>query len=44
MDFVEILGSKSKPQNNKNFNEIAFIFWFVSKRFAERNDLMQVEI
>ena len=26
MYFVEILGSKSKQQNNKNFNEIALIF------------------
>ena len=26
MHFVEILGSKSKQQNSKNFNEVALIF------------------
>ena len=30
MHFVEILGSKSKQQNNKNFNEIALIFRYMS--------------
>ena len=31
MNFAEILGSNSKQQNNKNFNEIALIFRFPVK-------------
>ena len=38
MHFVEILGSKSKQQNSKNFNEIALIFRHPSMSSTERND------
>ena len=38
MHFVEILGSKSKQQNNKNCNEIALIFQHPSRPSTERND------
>ena len=38
MHFVEILGSKSKQQNRKNFNEIALIFQHPSMPSVERND------
>ena len=38
MHFVEILGSKSKQQNSKNFNEIALIFRHPSMPSTERND------
>ena len=38
MDFAEILGSKSKQQNNNSFNEIALIFRLWSKPLAVRND------
>ena len=36
MHFVEILGSKSKQQNNKNFNEISLIFRHPSMPFTEK--------
>ena len=38
MHFVEILGSKSKQQNSKNFTEIALIFRHSSMSSTERND------
>ena len=38
MHLVEILGSKSKLQNNMNFNEIALIFRHSSMPSTERND------
>ena len=38
MHFNEILGSKSKQQNSKNFNEIALIFRHPSMLSTERND------
>ena len=38
MHFVEVLGSKSKQQNGKNFNEIALIFRHPSMSSTERND------
>ena len=38
MYFVEILRSKSKQQNNKNFNEVALIFRHPSMPSTERND------
>ena len=38
MHFVEILGSKSKQQNSKNFNEIALILRHSSMPSMERND------
>ena len=38
MHFGEILGSKSKQQNNKNFNEIALIFRHPPMSSTERND------
>ena len=37
MHFVEILGSKSRQQNSKNFNKIALMFWHPSMPFTERN-------
>ena len=37
MHFVEILGSKSKQQNSKNFNEITLIFRHTSVPSSERN-------
>ena len=36
MYFVEILGSKSKQQNDKNFNKIALILRLPSKPYRER--------
>ena len=36
MHFVAILGSKSKQQNDKNFNKIALIFQLPSKSYPER--------
>ena len=38
MHFVEILGSKSKQQNSKNFNEISLRFRHPSMLSTERND------
>ena len=38
MYFVKILGSKSKQQNNKKFNEIALILRHSSMPSTERND------
>ena len=38
MYFVEILGSVSKQQNSKNFNEIVLIFRHTSMSSTERND------
>ena len=38
MHFFENLGSKSKQQNNKNFNEIALTFRHSSIPSTERND------
>ena len=38
MHLVEILGSKSKLQNNMNFNKIALIFRHSSMPSTERND------
>ena len=38
MHFVEILGSKSKQQNSKNFNKTALIFRHPSMSSTERND------
>ena len=38
MHFVEILGSKSKQQKSKNFNEIVLIFRHPSMPSSERND------
>ena len=38
MHFVKILGSKSKQQNSKYFNEIAFILRHPSMPSSERND------
>ena len=38
MHFLEILRSKSKEQNNKNFNEIALIFRHLSMPSTEKND------
>ena len=38
MHFAEILGSKPKQQNNKNFNEVALIFRHLSMSSTERND------
>ena len=38
MHFVEILGSKSKQQNSKNFNKIAVLFRHPSMPSSERND------
>ena len=38
MHFVEILGSKSKQQNNKKSNEIGLIFRYPSMPSTERND------
>ena len=35
MQFVEILGSKSKQQNYKNFNEIALIV----RQWMSKNDI-----
>ena len=37
MHFGEILGSKSKQQSSKNFNEIALIFRHSSMPSMERN-------
>ena len=37
MHFVEILGSNSKQQNSKNFNEIALTFRHPSMPSSERN-------
>ena len=37
MNFVEILGSKSKKQNKKIFNEIALTFRHPSMSSTERN-------
>ena len=37
MHFAEILGSKSKQQSSKNFNEIGLIFRHPSMS-TERND------
>ena len=38
MHFVEILESKSKQKNGKNFNEIGLIFRHPSMPSTERND------
>ena len=38
MHFVEILGSKSKQQNSKDFNQIIFIFRNPSMSSRKRND------
>ena len=38
MEYVDILGSKSKQQNNNNFNEIALSFRHPSIPSMERND------
>ena len=38
MHFVEILGSKSKQQNSKKFNEIALIFRHPLMPSTERID------
>ena len=37
MHFLETLGSKSKQQNSKNFNEIALIFRHPSMPSTERS-------
>ena len=37
MHFVDILGSKSKQQNSKNFTETALIFRHTSMPSMERN-------
>ena len=38
MHFLETLRPKSKQQNSKNFNEIAFIFRLPSKPSTDRSD------
>ena len=38
MYLAEILGSTSKQQNDKNFNEMGLIFWLSSKPSTEAND------
>ena len=40
MHFVEILGSKSKQQNSKNFNEIALIFRHPSMPSTELSQIV----
>lgn len=40
MHLAEILGSKSKQQNDKNFNEMGLIFSLLSKPSAEANDTL----
>ena len=38
MHFAEVLKSKPKQQNNRNFNELALIFRHPSKPSMERYD------
>ena len=43
MHFVEILGSKSKQQNNKDFSEIALIFRHPSMPSTERKTVISLK-
>ena len=43
MHFVQILGSKSKQQNNQNFNEITLIFRHPSMLSTEKNDSLYLK-
>ena len=43
MYFVEIVGSKSKQQNNMNFNEIALIFRLPSKPSTGRKQTFSAD-
>ena len=44
MHFAEILGSRSKEQNNYNFNEIGLIFRLALNHFSPQIILIQIKI